>query len=90
MVTHTMRYFGLLIITCTVPWLSNCLDNNNVNENPKESKLSSFYNKVKDPAFECPPIGAKEENEIESPNIFENVDCDSPGARWDYNYKVRH
>jgi hypothetical protein len=45
--------------------------------------------RLKDPTFECLPNSAKtEENILNRPQIYQILDCDVPGARWDYNYKV--
>ena len=75
-------FLSSVIFLVTIPGLIQCLNN--------ETKLSSWYKKVKDPAFECPPpISTGATDNAEGPEVFTVVDCDAPGARYDYNYKVK-
>ena len=62
-----------------------------------ETKLSNWYKQVKDPAFECPITSSTTTTTSEDQSsseeklgheVFQIVDCETPGARWDYNYKV--
>jgi len=53
------------------------------------NKLLGWFNRVKNPAFECPPTDLNNNNFLEVKNILQVVDCETPEARWDYKYKVR-
>ncbi len=78
MVLPTFKCLSVVIFTVTIfPAFIKCQN---------ETKLSTWYKKVKDPAFECPPLISN--GDVEGPEVFTVVDCDAPGARYDYNYKV--
>ena len=51
--------------------------------------LLSWFNRVKNPSFECPQRDVGQSNVFEAKNILRIVDCETPGARWDYKYKVK-
>jgi hypothetical protein len=55
----------------------------------KETPLVSWLSLMSDPIFEC----LFDQNQLKDHNedklkIIEAVDCDVPGARWDYKLKV--
>ena len=83
-----------LVFIFATPWMSSCqeIQDQSKDESNSESRLSTWYKRVKDPSFECPPIFTDDQDQAftppKSPEIFLVTDCDEPGARWDYNYKV--
>lgn len=79
MVLITFKWLRSVILLVTVPGLIKSQSN--------DTKLSTWYKKIKDPAFECPPLAST--RVAEGPEVFTVVDCDAPGARYDYNYKVK-
>ena len=66
-----------IVVLCAFIWITNCMS---VESGQASGKLLA---RLKDPAFQC-----QSNLDGKGPNIFQVLDCDAPGARWDYNYKV--
>ncbi len=56
----------------------------NAVKNPED--LEEWYRNVQDPSYDCGKTGQHKKSNAEQ--ILNVVPCDSPGARYDYNYKV--